>query len=152
MTRSGGWTGKAPWCALLAALLAALLLAGCATAPATQSDQTDLTPAADAWRAGNYTAALPLLERAASRGNARAQYALGYMYYHGQGVTADMDTALTWIRRAAANGDSRAIEALGVLAGAASREGKGREGVSGNSDPAPAPTPQPGDGRTGEKS
>jgi len=144
------------WRPLLAAA-AALLLAACAAAPpAADHGQADLRPAADAWRAGNYAKALPLLQNAASNGNARAQYALGYMYYHGQGVTRNMDTALAWIRKAADNGDKRAIEALGTLAGAVSREGRARRGMSdGTSDqpssPAEAP-PASGKGQADGKS
>lgn len=83
-----------------------------------------------AWESENYGQALALLEPEASAGNARAQYAIGYMYYWGQGVEADLDRALEWIRRAAANGSAEAIEALGQLAGTLSAPDRGRRGIS----------------------
>lgn len=105
-------------------LTLALVAAGCA-APRAQDDAA-LRDARTAWLAGEYSEARPAIESAAKDGQPRAQYALGYMYYHGQGVSEDLDQALAWIRRAAGQGDPLAIEALGRLAGSVSREERAR--------------------------
>ncbi len=44
------------------------------------------------------------LQRAAEAGNARAQFALGRMYYTGSGVPTDKIKAYTWLNLAAAGG------------------------------------------------
>lgn len=94
-----------------------LALAGCATTSGrTPETVAPIQAARQAWLAGNYERALPLLKRLARAGNPRAQYALGYMYYKGQGVAQNMRTALVWIRRAADNDSALAIEALGRIA------------------------------------
>ncbi|MGD8708966.1 MAG: SPOR domain-containing protein, partial [Ectothiorhodospiraceae bacterium] len=92
----------------------------------------------EAWLAGNFKRALPDLEAAALAGEARAQYALGYMYYYGQGVEKDMDKALTWIRRAANHGDKHAVEALSRLADSFAQP------PHRDSDASPAPNAPPG--------
>lgn len=105
----------------LAALML-ILISGCAANQSGDSDLDSLSTeeAAErgrqAWKAKEYDRALVLLEKASRAGNARAQYALGYMYYAGQGAERDLDKSLKWIRRAADQGDKRAIEALGRIA------------------------------------
>ncbi|MDN5849021.1 MAG: SEL1-like repeat protein [Nitrococcus sp.] len=98
-------------------IILALALVGCAAAPSRMPDTAaQLDVARKTWLAGNYELALPLLARLARAGNPRAQYALGYMYYTGQGVEQSQRTALVWIRRAANNGSTLAIQALGRIA------------------------------------
>src|SRR5438270_12416857 len=53
--------------------------------------------------------------RAAERGHAKAQFALGYLYYNGQGVPQDYPEAAQWYRRAAEQGHPEAQGALGAL-------------------------------------
>lgn len=118
-------------------------LAGCATT-APRDDTDGMARAQAAWEAERYGQALALLEPEAARGNARAQYAIGYMYYWGQGVEADLDRALDWIRRAAANGNGEAIEALGQLAGTLSAPDRGRRAIS-TEEPPPAPASEEAD-------
>ena len=52
----------------------------------------------------------------AERGNADAQYAVGYMYYYGKGVYEDRDKATYWIQRAASQRQPLAVAALSALA------------------------------------
>ncbi|MDN5871718.1 MAG: hypothetical protein L0H73_13480 [Nitrococcus sp.] len=130
-------------------IILSLALAGCAATLSRAPDAgAQLEVARKAWLVGNYEHALPLLTRLARAGNPRAQYALGYMYYMGQGVEQSQRTALVWIRRAANNGDPLAIQALGRIAsgslanGASAqqqRSGEGQEEGSARSFPAPAP-------------
>jgi TPR repeat protein len=53
--------------------------------------------------------------KAAEKGHAGAQYALGMLYTRGEGVVADPDRALEWFRRAARNGHLDAQVRLGGL-------------------------------------
>jgi TPR repeat protein len=138
LTRPGG---------LLVAL--ALLVGGCA-APSSRDDGADdglnaeaaAEQGAEAWRDENYDEAMNLLQQAALQGNARAQYAVGYMYYNGQGVERDADKALPWFRRAAEQGDQKAREALSIISQGISRQklrnpnGDAKERDGGSSDKA----------------
>lgn len=63
----------------------------------------------------NYRQAFIRLTPEAEKGNPDAQYAVGYMYYYGQGVTEDKQKALYWINCAAKKGQPDAIEALRIL-------------------------------------
>ncbi|WP_435103848.1 hypothetical protein [Arhodomonas sp. AD133] len=114
----------------LAAFAASLILAGCATAPQDGGTAPEIAEARQAWLDGDFDRAFPALRDAAATGQPRAQYAVGYMYYYGQGVAEDTDKALAWIRRAAASGDALAVEALGRLAGSVSRNERARRGLS----------------------
>src|SRR5207245_9980584 len=50
--------------------------------------------------------------KASDQGEAKAQYAIGYMHYHGQGVPQNYAEALRWYRKAADQGYARAQYAL----------------------------------------
>ena len=92
--------------ALVAALALALCITGCATT--SQSNDT-MAQARDAWIAQDYEQAMILMAHEAERGNPEAQYALGYMYYNGQGTAVDIERALALITRAAEQGHPPAI-------------------------------------------
>ncbi len=62
--------------------------------------------------AQKYAEALPILKYLSKRKNSDAQYALGYMYYYGVGVSRDESVALNWMRFAAAKNNPRALLAL----------------------------------------
>lgn len=64
------------------------------------------------FKAKNYSAAYRQLLPLAVKGNKDAQYAIGYMYYYGEGIDCNKDLAESWLRKAAKQGDSRAIAAL----------------------------------------
>jgi TPR repeat protein len=53
--------------------------------------------------------------KAAEQGDAKAQYALGYMYRHGRGVEMDYAEAAGWYRKAADQGYAEAQSALGYV-------------------------------------
>lgn len=116
MIMSSAWR----FCFPLAFLLG---LAACATTPPAASPEpvSIMDEARNLYLAHEYERALPLMRQQAELGNPQAQYTLGYMYYHGEGVPEDMDEALKWIRRAAAQGDVHALEALSSLASAGLR-------------------------------
>lgn len=54
---------------------------------------------------------LPLAEK----GNAEAQYAIGYMYYYGKGTVEDQQRGEEWIRKAAAQGQTQAVQAMSMF-------------------------------------
>ena len=54
-------------------------------------------------------------KRAAERGNVRAQYELGDMYYKGNEVDRNYGEAMEWYRKAAEQGDAVAQNNLGVM-------------------------------------
>jgi hypothetical protein len=55
------------------------------------------------------------VKEAASGGDPDAAYALGYMYYYGQGTQQDVEMGKAWIHRAADQGQPMAIRALQLL-------------------------------------
>ena len=63
----------------------------------------------------NYRQAFILLKPEADKGQPDAQYAIGYMYYYGQGVVEDRKKARHWIRCAAQKGQTDAMVALRIL-------------------------------------
>lgn len=75
----------------------------------------NLSEGITAFKVQNYRQAFVRLMPEARRGQPDAQYAIGYMYYYGQGVTEDRKQALYWIRCAAKAGQSDARKALKLL-------------------------------------
>src|SRR3990167_8283931 len=63
----------------------------------------------------NYRSAFVRLMPEAEKGHPDAQYAIGYMYYYGEGVTEDKAKAAKWIYRAAELGQKDAIAAAKLL-------------------------------------
>ena len=68
-----------------------------------------------AFRAQDYRKAFVRLKPEARKGQPDAEYAIGYMYYYGQGVTEDRQKAWYWISKAARAGQPDAIEAATIL-------------------------------------
>lgn len=67
------------------------------------------------FRAQNYRKAFIYLKPEAQKGQPDAQYAVGYMYYYGQGVVEDRKQAWCWITKAAKVGQPEAVEAVRIL-------------------------------------
>lgn len=63
----------------------------------------------------NYHLAFLQLFPLADHGNAEAQYAVGYMYFYGQGVTENIKAAHEWISRSAAQHYPPAMAAEGMV-------------------------------------
>jgi septal ring-binding cell division protein DamX len=55
------------------------------------------------------------LQRMARRGDADAQYSLGYRYYYGIGVRQDMQASSNWLKQAASQGQPQARQALTLI-------------------------------------
>src|SRR5262245_9064790 len=64
-------------------------------------------------------------EKAAEKGEARAQFNLGVCYYEGRGVTRDYAKAVEWYRRASEQGAEKAQRNLGFML--ASGKGTGKD-------------------------
>lgn len=67
------------------------------------------------FRTQNYRTAFILLKPEAERGQPDAQYAVGYMYYYGQGVVENRKQAWIWINQAAIAGQPEAVVAAKLL-------------------------------------
>ncbi|GHT32988.1 hypothetical protein AGMMS49592_0710 [Endomicrobiia bacterium] len=63
----------------------------------------------------NYRKALSWFAKSAERGNAKAQYNLGKMYYFGEGVARDHRQAFSWYKKAAEQGDANAQYCTGMM-------------------------------------
>lgn len=89
--------------------LFALLLAGCYP----YSNRFDR--GIQNFRKHDYRAAFIMLKPQALKGNPEAEYAVGYMYYYGQGVVENKGKARYWIEKAAKHGQGEAITALTLM-------------------------------------
>lgn len=69
----------------------------------------------ESFKAQDYRRAFIRLKPEALKGQREAQYAVGYMYYYGQGVVENRKKAWLWINRAAKLGQPDAIEAVKIL-------------------------------------
>lgn len=84
--------------------LIACVLVACATVHhpiLTPAQSSELQQGEHYFNTGFYKHALRTLLPLACDGVAQAQYAVGYMYYYGYGVTQDTDVGRIWIERAA---------------------------------------------------
>jgi TPR repeat protein len=70
----------------------------------------------NSFRVQDYRRAFIRLKPEAIKGQPDAQYAIGYMYYYGQGVVEDKKKAWFWINKAASVGQVEALEAVTILA------------------------------------
>ena len=67
----------------------------------------------EAYEAGNFSRAVELLGPLAKQNDPKAQFRLGMMYYHGQGVVEDEKIAVDWLKKSAAQGHIEAKFELG---------------------------------------
>ncbi len=83
--------------------------------------RVEKTPAAHLWLCNNhmadgaYSLAIRWCRRAAERGNAAAQYHMGWMSYYGRGRARSAADAFTWFRRAARAGHTKAQVFTGLM-------------------------------------
>lgn len=64
---------------------------------------------------GNLKAAVPLYQKAAEQNLAAAQYTMGYMHAHGDGLPRDDAKAFLWFRKAAEQGLPEAQQMMGIF-------------------------------------
>lgn len=92
-------------------------LSACATTKATSSLKkvAELQQGKIYFESGDYRYAMRNLLPYAADGDKEAQYAVGYMYYYGYGVTPDRDTGYFWIKRSADQQYAPAVKALAII-------------------------------------
>jgi hypothetical protein len=86
-------------------------LSGCAL-----TTKLNMSEGIRSFQVQDYRRAFIKLKPEADRGNPQAQYAVGYMYFYGQGVVEDRKQALYWIRCAAKAKYPDAVAAMKILA------------------------------------
>ena len=84
-------------------------LTGCATSG------LNLREGIKSFQVQDYRQAFIRLKPEAEKGQADAEYAIGYMYYYGQGVVEDRKKAWYWITTAAKAGQLDAQQAVKIL-------------------------------------
>ena len=94
---------------MILTFISALLLAACTTT-AQRLEQGKIS-----FEEKNYSSAFSELKPLAEKGNADAQYAVGYMYYYGKGTKANRALAKLWINKAAAKGQAQAQKAKSLM-------------------------------------
>lgn len=97
------------------ALLVAVCLVLTACATPQQRYSQDYSSARQNFNKHNYRSAFTQLQRPAKAGDPNAQYALGYMYYNGQGTVANPAKARYWFQQAAHKGQPKAKKALQMM-------------------------------------
>ena len=96
---------------MINAALALLILILGLVGPATAAELDDAVAAA---HKGEYAAALRRLSSLAEKGDARAQFDIGFMHAYGWGVQRNPAEAITWYRKAADQGLAVAQHFLGI--------------------------------------
>lgn len=86
-----------------------IFLGGCMT------HRLNLREGIKSFQVQNYRQAFVRLLPEAEAGQPDAQYAVGYMYYYGQGVIENRKKAWYWISRAARAAQPDAVEAMAIL-------------------------------------
>lgn len=94
-------------CKLVILLMVISLIGGCRN--------VNLSEGIESFRAQDYRKAFIRLKPEAEKGQPDAQYAIGYMYYYGQGVVEDRKLAWFWINKAASVRQPDALAAVQIL-------------------------------------
>jgi TPR repeat protein len=101
----------------LLAVLILILLTACGAPQdlGAGSEPHNFNMGLDAYKRGDFAIAVDELQPLAESGNTNAQFLLGFMYGHGEGVPQDDIEAAKWYRKAAAQGHDSAQNNLGFL-------------------------------------
>jgi len=91
------------------AFIVVSFLSGCATSG------LNLREGIRSFQVQDYRQAFIRLKPEAEKGQPDAEYAIGYMYYYGQGVVEDRKKAWYWITHAAKAGQTDAQQAVKIL-------------------------------------
>ena len=96
----------------------AVILAGCSSMGGGNGISFKGTPACTSNKfLQKYDCSFSKVYASSKRGDADAQYALGYMYFYGIGTVRDSKAAEGWIRKSAAQGQPLAVRALKIMYG-----------------------------------
>ena len=99
----------------LGIVFAALLGAQAQPSLAQSGAQSGFQDGLLAYHRGDHAAAMEIWRPLADRGDAAAQYMVGYLYASGEGVQSSLGRAAKWYRKAADQGDPDAQLNLGLL-------------------------------------
>ena len=92
------------WHKLLIIVFLSFFLQSCASVRLHYQFQEGMYQAKKSFDAGDFKEAFCKLLPLAAAGCAEAQYALGYLYYYGYGVSEDTVSGLFWIEESAKRG------------------------------------------------
>jgi TPR repeat protein len=101
-------------------LLLSLGLSACASQPGNNT----MMQAQQSFKQQNYSASFQSMMPLASKGDAKAQYIVGYQYYYGLGIGKDEQMAMYWFRKAAQQNQKQAIQALSMIDTEKARQNK----------------------------
>lgn len=90
-----------------------MLALGLCIGPVRAAGQDVLQQGLEAYRGGDYARAAPLIRRAAEAGDPEGQFALGTLYFKGQGMARDPVESFRWYSEAARQGHRSAQFNLG---------------------------------------
>lgn len=93
-----------------------LILSACATNSLSPAKLSVLQAGQRDYEGGYYKRAMHELLPLACEGVPEAEYAVGYMYYYGDGVSQDTDVGYFWIKKSADKHYEPAIHALTIIA------------------------------------
>lgn len=96
-------------------MVRALVLAAAVLLGFAAQARADLRTGLAAYQRGNYESAIAEFLPLAEEDDADAQYYLGEIHFHGQGVETDFEQAGQWYLRAAKLGHSGAQNAIGAM-------------------------------------
>src|SRR3981081_2194944 len=102
---------RSHWTRMITRTLARLILVLGLAGPATAAELDDAVTAA---HSGDYATALRRLNPLAEKGDARAQFDIGFMHAYGWGFQRNSAEAITWYRKAADQGLEVAQHFLGL--------------------------------------
>jgi TPR repeat protein len=89
---------------------------------------------------GDFTKALPIVQKAADADNPNAMAYLGYFYENGEGVPKDLTEARRWYEKAARGGNAQAKEALARLSSISSPTPESSPSFTSQATPSPTPS------------
>ena len=98
----------------LTALCLTVLLTIFASPVSGDDGNAELAAGNEAYEAQSYESAIKHFRKAAEKGNAEAQFKLGYCLYQGLGMEQDYAEAVKWFRKAAEQGLAEAQSNLGL--------------------------------------
>lgn len=99
------------WARSIAGIAFCLLLLSCTSIKISQ----ELQAGKMSFAAGDFKKAFHQLLPLAAEANPQAEYAVGYMYYNGYGVSQDRESGLFWMQKSADQRYTPAIKALEAI-------------------------------------
>jgi len=99
-------------------------------------DELIYNKARESFLAGKYTVAATLFEPLATKGNANAQYILGYMHYNGLGAEKNLDKAMQLFKKSASQNNLNAMTAMSLIQTSIKKQGNKKVELESNTNSA----------------